>query len=104
VDFRALQQAPEDDHQSAVGNRQVGREHGAPVALVFAQSFKTRAGRRDQKSPMVKHRGNGSINIAVEEADTENLLAGSHKQTSNIQYRTPNIESKGVLTQSLRAL
>ncbi len=73
VDFLASQQAPQDDHQAAVGNRQIGRKHGTPIRLVFAQSSETRARRRDEKSPMAKHRGDGFINIAIAEANAENL-------------------------------
>jgi hypothetical protein len=41
-----------------------------PTRLVFAQSSETRAGQRDEKSPMANHRGDGFIQIAIEEADT----------------------------------
>jgi hypothetical protein len=79
MDFLASQQAPQDDHQAAVSNRQIGRNHGTPVALVFAQSSETRAGRRDEKSPMLKHQHDGFIHIAIEEANAENLAGGDHK-------------------------
>src|SRR5207247_417517 len=60
-------------HQSAVSNRQISSNHSAPVALVFAQSGETCPGRRDKKSPAAKHRGDRFINIAVEEANAENV-------------------------------
>ena len=77
VDFLALQQAPKDDHQPAVSNRQIGSNHGMPICLVFAQPSEARAGRRDEKSPLTKHRGNSFIHIAIEEAKPENLAAGN---------------------------
>ena len=76
LDVLTSQQAPHADHQTAVGNREVGREHGAPICLVFAQSSETRAGRRHQKASMMKHERDGFINIAVEKADAENLSSG----------------------------
>ena len=51
---------------------------------------------------MLKHRRDRLIDVAIEEPDTENLATGDH--TRNIEYRTPNIESKGVVTSSLPAL
>jgi hypothetical protein len=67
------QQAPQHDHQTAVSNRQISRNHGMPVRLVLAQSSETGTRRRDEKSPVSKHRGNGFIDMAIEELDTKNL-------------------------------
>src|SRR6266542_4931001 len=74
----ALQQAPQEDHQPAVSNRQISSEHGAPIPLIFAQSRETGSRRSDEKSSVLKHRRERFINIAVEEANAENLSAGSH--------------------------
>ena len=90
-DVFASLQAPQDDHQTAVSNRQIGGKHGAPIRLVFAQSSETRPGRRDEKTSVLKHRGNGFIHIAVEELKAKNLAGRKHWMTID----TPNQEIFG---------
>ena len=94
--FARCNQAPQNDHQTAISNRQIGGKHGAPIRLVFAQSSETRPGRRDEKSPMVRHQRDRFIHIAIEEANAENLVTRDHKMniesaTSNIEHRISNI-------------
>ena len=78
VDVLTSQQAPKADHQTAVSDREVGREYGAPVCLVFAQSSETRAGRRDEESSMLTHERDRFIDIAVEEPEAQNLSSRNH--------------------------
>jgi hypothetical protein len=72
-DIFMLQQAPHDDHQTAVSNRQIGCKHGAPIPLVLAQSREAGCRRGDEKSSTLKHRRDRFIDIAIEELDAENL-------------------------------
>ena len=78
VDVLTSQQAPQADHQPAVGNRQVGRKHGAPIRLVFAQSSETRSRRRHQIAAMPVHERDRFIDVAVEEPEAENLSSRDH--------------------------
>jgi hypothetical protein len=97
LDAFASQQAPQDNHQPAVSNHQISRQHGAPIHLVFAQSRETGPGRSDEKSSALKHRRYRFIHVASEETDAKNLHTGSHQRTPSIQHRTPNFESKGAV-------
>src|SRR5437016_11981076 len=75
LDAFASRQAPQKDHQPAVGDRQISRKHGPPISCVLAQSRETRPGRCHDKTSTFKHQCDRFINIAVEEADTENLMS-----------------------------
>src|SRR5439155_4747816 len=93
LDVLTSQQAPYDDHQTAVRNRHIGRNNCAPIPLVFAQSRKTGSRRSYEKSSILKHRRDRFIDIAVEEPEAENLSSRDHKMnvehpTSNAEYRT----------------
>ena len=76
--FFTSQQSPHDDHQTAIPDRQVGREHCPPIRLVVTQPSETGPGWGDEKTTMPNHRGDRFINIAVEEPDAENLAGRSH--------------------------
>src|SRR4029077_10374234 len=78
LDALTSQQAPYDDHQTAVSNRHIGRNNCAPIPLVFAQSRETGSRRSYEKSSILKHRRDRFIDIAVEEPEAENLSSRNH--------------------------
>src|SRR6266581_3775627 len=84
LDAFASQQAPQENHQTAVSNHQISRQHGAPIHLVFAQSRETGPGRSDEKSSALKHRRYRFIHVATEETDAKNLHTGSHQRLPNL--------------------
>jgi hypothetical protein len=45
----AGEQFPEQDHEAAVGNREIGPEHGAPIIFVATEVDHRRSGRRDEQ-------------------------------------------------------
>ena len=89
VDVFTPKQAPQQNHQTAVGDRQIGSEHGAPIRLVLAQSSETSSRRSDKKPSMLRHQGNRLFNITVEELNAKNLASRNHKM--NIEAATSNV-------------
>ena len=69
----ASQQPPKQDHQSAIGQNEIGLRHRASIRGIALQPAKTSSRWRDDETAMIECAIDGAGNAAVEKIETENL-------------------------------
>ena len=70
-DALAGEQFPEQDHEAAVGDREIGPEQRAPIIFVAAQVDHGRGGRRDEQPTAASDFADRLARGAAEEVDAE---------------------------------
>lgn len=73
-----MQKMPEQDHESAIRQREIGADHRVAISFILLQSGKTGARWRDDQPAVCDGLIDRFRNIAIKETDAEELLGRGH--------------------------